>query len=363
MSSIWASLAFPAHRPARRQIRTAVSVALALAAGLFLALMTWTQEGAVAAGLPSASAPSRPQCSGARTPPPEPVLSVSDAAELRTAVRADDFGASALYRTSGRSRSTAVHVPPADAIPSEVGATTFYYSWATGYQRIPCSAHMDGVWEMQQNAQPVVPAGAAHSLGQLWAISRRGSCMSDVETGWMVSPQQYGDDQPHLFMYAWDCGVGLGYVGQSSIPWTQYSGVVAPGATLVHGSALHMYGVALKAGNWWFDYDGQWVGYIPASAWTRMFPAPIDEVRIGGEVASTAPEPCITMGNDGLYGDSAGAALVGDVWTQREAVKTEAALLDYSNDAEYSTGGWSRGMPGSRFRYGGPGWCGEEAGS
>lgn len=258
----------------------------------------------------------------------------------------------------------------------QVDAEGYRYSWAAGYQNYRRGEHVSGLWAMLQNERPSVDdplgAGSAHSLGQIWAIERRGPCMSDVEMGWTVSPGQYGDSEPHLFVYAWDCGVELGYVGQSSIPWVQYSSSIAPNATVKTGDQLHLYGVALRGGNWWFSYDGQWIGYIPASAWTRMFPSAIGEALVGGEVVTAESEPCTAMGNGGLYGDSGGAALVADVWYQRSEARhrrrgaasrtpnvgAEAKLSGYESDSWYRTGGWDRGHPGPRFRYGGPGRCG-----
>ncbi len=243
---------------------------------------------------------------------------------------------------------------------AEASTGEYRYSWATGYQNYSARKHVDGLWVLQQNAQPHVDAAnEAHSIGQLWAIENHGpSCMSDVEIGWTVSSGQYGDAEPHLFIYAWDCGVGLGYVGQSSIPWVQYSTTIAPNATLPHDSKLHAYGVKLYEGNWWFYYDGQWLGYIPPSAWTRSFPSTIEEGEVGGEVAAPEYEPCTPMGSGGRYGTDRRAALVADVWYQRAGIKTAAKLRSYASDpTRYKTGLWRPGRPGSRFRYGGPGWC------
>ncbi len=248
---------------------------------------------------------------------------------------------------------------------AEASASDYRYSWAMGRQSYAASKHVTGFWVLQQNAQPYIDdtneasASLSHSIGQLWAMDRHGpSCMSDVETGWMVSQGQYGDLQPHLFIYAWDCGVGLGYVGQSSIPWVQYSNTIAPNAVLPHNSKLHIYGVDLYEGNWWFYYDGQWVGYIPGSAWTRLFPSTIKEGEVGGEVASPEYGACTAMGNGGRFGTDRRAALVGHVWYQRGRSKAAASLSSYASDPAYTTGSWQPRQPGSRFRYGGPGWCG-----
>jgi hypothetical protein len=249
------------------------------------------------------------------------------------------------------------------ATVSRVSTEGFEYSWATGYQNFSRRRHVTGLWALQQNAQPSVDdpdwTSEAHSLGQLWAIARRGPyCTSDVEMGWTVAQGQYGDTQPHLFIYAWDCGVGLGYAGQSPIPWVQRSDSIAPNAALKSGPALHLYGTELKGGNWWFNYDGQWVGYIPRSAWTRLFPTTIQEGEVGGEVATPEPETCTTMGNEGLYGTNRRAALVAYAWYKHGRVATPAKLYRYSTDPQYTTGGWRHGGSGPRFRYGGPGWCG-----
>jgi hypothetical protein len=221
---------------------------------------------------------------------------------------------------------------------------------------------VSGLWVLQRNEQPTFDLADAtdsgHSLGQLWVVDRRGpACTSSVEIGWTVSPEQYGDLQPHLFVYAWDCGVGLGYVGQSSIPWVQRSHVIAPNAVLGHGRSLHRYGVELRGGAWWFSYDGRWLGYIPSSAWVRRFPSVITETEVGGEVAVPGYGACTTMGNEGRYGTDPRAALVSGVWYKRGGSRIAARLKGYSSNARYTTGGWERGGLGDRFRYGGPGRC------
>jgi hypothetical protein len=251
---------------------------------------------------------------------------------------------------------------PAAATSSGAGADGYLYSWALGYQNFPRGAHVTGLWVLQRNEQPTIDAAhgtaSGHSLGQLWAADRHGpGCMSSVEVGWTVSPEQYGDLQPHLFVYAWDCGVGLGYVGQSPVPWVQRSDAIVPNAVLGHGRALHMYGAELRGGEWWFSYDGRRFGSIPSSAWTRRFPSAISEAEVGGEVAVPRYGACATMGSEGRYGDDPRAALVGGVWYERAGSRIAARLNGYSSDARYTTGGWERGGLSDRFRYGGPGRC------
>jgi hypothetical protein len=117
----------------------------------------------------------------------------------------------------------------------------------------------------------------------------------------------------------------------------------------------------MDGNNWWIYYDGQWVGYIPHSAWTYRFPGVITEAQAGGEVMTVNYSTCADMGYAGLYGGNPGAAMFGQVWVEFN-YNTQSALTDllsYSNDPSYyATGNWSSGTNhGYAFRYGGPGWC------
>ena len=253
--------------------------------------------------------------------------------------------------------------PRAKAARSSIGG--YWYSWAEGYQNYIGGENVNGLWIRQSNEQPYIDythgVTGAHSLAQLWAIQNASSsCFSDVETGWTESDGQYNDVQPHLFMYAFDCGVGLGYVGQSSIPWVQSSKVVYPNAVLTHNDTWHTYGVHLYGSNWWFYYDGQWVGYIPSRAWTRSFPASVWTGEAGGEVATPEYSTCTDMGWNGRYGSDPEAAMFLEVWYEGNlggGYSKYDSLSSYNSDPEYTTGNWYQGLPGWQFRYGGPGWC------
>jgi hypothetical protein len=272
---------------------------------------------------------------------------------------------SARVASSRRSGSAQRHRTPEDssATSSQQNIDGYWYSWAVGYQNYAKRQQVTGFWALQSNEQPYIDythgVTDAHSLGQLWAVQRQGeSCMSGVETGWVVSRAQYNDDQPHLFMYAWDCSVGLGYVGQESVPWVQYSSTVTPNLIVSHDDAQHIYGVRLHNANWWFYYDGQWVGYIPSSAWTRFFPSAITQGMAGGEVARPEYATCTDMGNGSWGGTSRSAATFNKVQYEYGGTNAPAKLSSYYSDAQYTTGNWYQGQPGPQFRYGGPGWCG-----
>lgn len=243
----------------------------------------------------------------------------------------------------------------------------YWYSWALGEQAYIGGENVNGLWVRQSNEQPYIDytkgqsQWPAHSLAQLWAIENgHQSCFSDVETGWIESYGLEGDVQPHLFIYAFDCGVGLGYVGKSSIPWVQSSNVVFPNSIVTHNDTWHTYGVHLYGSNWWLYYDGQWVGYIPPSAWTRRFPVSLWNGEAGGEVETPEQITCTDMGWNGRYGSNPEAAMFKEVWYESINNGGEgkwAKLRPWNSDAQYTTGNWYQGIPGWQFRYGGPGWC------
>jgi hypothetical protein len=250
------------------------------------------------------------------------------------------------------------------ATASRSSLYSFWYSWAGGRQYFSKAQNVNGWFAAQTNEQPYIDytesLAGAHSLGQLWAIGENGAgCSSTAEIGWSESAGQFKDVNPHLFIYAFDCGVGLGYVGSSSIPWVQSSAVVFPNATLTHNDKFHVYGARMDGNNWWFYYDGHWVGYIPHEAWTKYFPAYITRGDVGGEVATPNYSTCSDMGYQGRYGWDGGAAMFGETWYEYNwnTASSYASLFSFASDpAQYVTGFWG-GTPLHQFRYGGPGWC------
>jgi len=242
----------------------------------------------------------------------------------------------------------------------------FWYSHAVGTQSgLSASKGYNGMWVWQTNEQPYIPYAenmeSSHSLAQIWASRQYGGCTSTVEIGWTESAGQFkGNYEPHLFISAWDCGVWLGYMSLESPLWKQSSAVVWPGAVVSHNDKFHAYGARMDGNNWWFYYDGQWVGYIPNSAWKTLYPSYLTKGQAGGEVATKALWTCADMGYGGLFGSHPWAAMFSDVWyefnyqTQVELAKLQPYATDSGN---YNTGNWSEGIPGAEFRYGGPGWC------
>jgi hypothetical protein len=241
-----------------------------------------------------------------------------------------------------------------------------WYSWATGRQTgLSAAKGYNGIWAWQTNERPYIPyeesMAGSHSLAQLWGVREYGGCTSYAEIGWTESAGQFnGNTEPHLFIAGNDCGQSLGYMSVGNPNWVQSSAVVWPGAVVTYNDKFHAYGARMDGNNWWFYYDGQWVGYIKHAAWTKLFPGYLTRGEAGGEVATNNKWTCADMGYGALLGTHPWAAMFSDVWyeynyqTQVELAKLSPHSSDPNN---YVTGNWYEGVPGAEFRYGGPGWC------
>jgi hypothetical protein len=241
----------------------------------------------------------------------------------------------------------------------------FWYSWAGGWQGVAGSKGVNGLFVQQTNEQPYIPTwennASAHSLGQLWGINEGGGgCDSTVETGWSESSGQFKDFNPHLFIFAFDCGVNRGYACTTCGNWVQSSTVAFPNMTVTHNDVFHVYGAEMAGNNWWFYYDGQWVGYIPHAVWAIRFPYVLNELEAGGEVATPEKWTCADMGYGGLFGTHPWAAMFSSVWyVYNNSTQGETANMLYqhrldSDTGAYTSGNWAYNY---QFRYGGPGWC------
>ena len=202
----------------------------------------------------------------------------------------------------------------------------------------------------------------AHSLGQLWASNEIGGagCNSTAEIGWSESAGQFGDVNPHLFIFGFDCGG----VARATPTWAAETGCraarcVFPNSTLTHNDVFHVYGTHMAGNNWWIYYDGQWVGYIPHERLDILFSlgAQADN-QAGGEVATPNYWTCTDMGYGGLFGGHPWAAMFSErlvrVRTTTPRAGTRTCTAASSDPSNYATGNW---VGGYQFRYGGPGWC------
>lgn len=234
-----------------------------------------------------------------------------------------------------------------------------WYSWAHASQE-PKTGYAYLVVLKQTNQQPNVYVTYSHSIGQLWDVDSRtpNGEPSTAETGWIEAPGQYPDVDTHLFAAMSDCGVypDGGYVGLSGISWVQESSMVVPNMVLAVNS-VHVYAVELYEGNMWFDYDGNWYGYIPGGAWGCRIPLGQD-IQFGGEVETPELETCTDMGN-GLLGTQAESATVVESSYSNAGYSGRTTLTEgfMSDPLEYNLGQWVPSKGAYSFHYGGPGWC------
>jgi hypothetical protein len=337
------------------------------------------------------------------SPPPQPDLPPDVQAKLAKAIAGDDFeavcpkgevpkptpigripkriapGLGAADRGAEASRvGTGRHFAPVGkgqgrkapgASASRSALNGYWYSWSEGQQTFLGSKGVNSLFAVQTNEQPYIPTGenelGSHSSAQIWAIRRapKNGCFSTAETGWSESLGQFKDVSPHLFVYSIDCS-GNGVYSSNEFGgtyWVQSSAVTFPNQALTHNDAFHVYGARMTGNNWWIYYDGQWVGYIPHSRWTYMFPTVITEAQAGGEVMTVNQTTCADMGYNALFGGNPEAAMFSNVWYEYN-YNTQSAntdLLSYSSDpSNYATGNWAYPPNhGYAFRYGGPGWC------
>jgi hypothetical protein len=116
--------------------------------------------------------------------------------------------------------------------------------------------------------QPAPSPEYGHSLDEI-AVQGGTANGNIVELGWFVSPRQYADSDPHIFVYHWvnqtltcydDCG------------WQQVSSTYAPGRNIsaLIGNEVYV-GYVFYRGNWWAWFDDQWMGYFPSSLWTNAY--------------------------------------------------------------------------------------------
>ena len=343
----------------------------------------------------------QPRDPNAASPPPQPKLPPEIAASMQAAIASNEFepvcpegevpeptGTKQFPKASPpiKTEADAAATGPAPARRSRVwggrkhgkgsrGASAsrsalngYWYSWSFGAQTYKASKGINGLFVQQTNEQPYIPTAeselGSHSSGQLWAVNDGGGgCYSTAETGWSESIGQFKDANTHLFVYSIDCGVGNGYSSNEygGINWVQSSAVTFPNQVLTHNDAFHVYGARMTGNNWWIYYDGQWVGYIPHSAWHYRFPSVINLAEAGGEVATVNYSTCADMGYAGLFGGNPGAAMFSSVWYEYN-YNTQSALTDLlsqsTDPSYYATGNWSSPPNhGYAFRYGGPGWC------
>ena len=150
---------------------------------------------------------------------------------------------------------------------------------------------------------PFLELDHEETILQLWVVagSTGDDTLETIEAGWQKAPHNWtwGKDYPHLFLFAskgnyatmqWDNG--------SWFVQTDHSVDLGGKLTLSSVTGGSQYSTkyyiykdgASSTGDWWFNYDGVWVGYYPYTEFTssglRNAAAVFD---VGGEVYNSEP--------------------------------------------------------------------------
>lgn len=176
-----------------------------------------------------------------------------------------------------------------------------YYYGSAGFVR---NADGGGMTTVIARPEYVNTGGSGHSLNEI-AIQAGENNGDIVELGWLVSSDQYGDSDPHIFVYHWIGGVGQCYDGCN---WQQYSSTYHPGQNIGALVGREVYnGYVFYEGNWWAWFDNQWLGYFPGSEWNGKFTKSA-LIQWFGEVASLNGIPPKTDMGTGVFPPSNSAA-------------------------------------------------------
>jgi len=172
-----------------------------------------------------------------------------------------------------------------------------------------------------------------------------------AEVGVRVSPPDYGDTAPHLFVFAWAAGRRTCYDGCG---WADASTDVRPGDSLDArvGTEVTL-GLVLVEGAWWAWMDDHWLGAFSPEVWSSAF-TEADGLQWFGEVYADPPPARSEMGT-GVAADAPGAATLRGLcrvpW-DRWVCEEELATVPFSDEpARYGAVRW----PDGRLTYGGPG--------
>ena len=188
--------------------------------------------------------------------------------------------------------------PACDGVPSF--GSCYYYASAA----FSTVADGGGMTESINKPAYVNTGGSGHSLNEL-AVQGGDGNGNIIEIGWLVSTEQYGNANPHLFVFHWKNWNSTCY---DTCGWVQWSNTYHPGMDLGSKVGKKVYiGYVFYQGNWWAWFDNQWMGYFPGSEWDGKY-TKSTLIQWFGEVASAnGIPPKIDMG-DGQLPTSAGAA-------------------------------------------------------
>jgi hypothetical protein len=197
-----------------------------------------------------------------------------------------------------------------------------------------------------------------HSIDEI-AVEAGGTSLTDVEMGWSVSFDQWGDTDTHLFIYHWINGAETCY---DACNWQQYSGTYYPGVSLASlvGQPVYM-GWVHANGAWWAWFNDEWLGYFNDSEWSGTF-TQAGLIQWYGEIASSNGVPPRSQMGNGLFAEKDASASMSTMCAANAAKwvcsyddqqSTSATVPTYYDVVNHSSYGAAR--------YGGPGQAGTVA--
>lgn len=165
--------------------------------------------------------------------------------------------------------------PQPGAAPAAAGVS---YSYVGAYD----TTRTPGATALLPQAQPkLAEPTTGHSLAEV-TVQAAGQ-QQTVEVGWTVDDAG-GDRRPHLFVFAWVNGRGLGY---DCCGYVQTGRTWAPGDHVKPGISAR-YSIRHDNGKWWISYQGGRIGYYPDRLWSGHFTHG-QVSQAFGEVASDGP--------------------------------------------------------------------------
>lgn len=188
--------------------------------------------------------------------------------------------------------------PPPACDGIEAFASCYYYASAAFVR----TADGGGMTTSIERPMYFTTGGGGHSLDEI-ALHQKADEDDPgngniIELGWNLSSEQYGDSDPHLFVFHWQNWVPTCYDGCG---WQQYSGTYYPGMNLSAMVGRHVYiGYVYYEGNWWAWFDNQWLGYFPGSEWGGTYTTS-ELIQWFGEVSSSNGIPPRTDMGNGLF--------------------------------------------------------------
>jgi Neprosin len=253
------------------------------------------------------------------------------------------------------------------APPARASGNGAYWAqrWvAGGYETFPPSYFLWwGVQAQIKTYTPAVPASNAQSLARIAGGSYDGTRAIDV--GWLVSPQLYGDSQPHFYVATRSYDPYYNhfvycYYGIHDCSWVQVSATHKPGMKLAPEST-YTFKLFYASGYWRVGLDGEVIGLIPGSYAGFGYLGRAEwygEVDYGLDAGPTPEWTCADMGT-GVFGTQSGAARMGLLFVQKwdSTWSFASPTSDATNSSFYSVSLSGPSLAGYSFGYGGPGAC------